>query len=147
MPSPKRPLTVTSLVALVLTITAAQFLRAWVALASFAFYSEQLGALLPVYFASSGLIWGALGLLLANGLWRGRAWAQKGAVWGLAAFAAVGWFDRLVLQPGGPQQVNWPFQILVTIVLLAAVFAAGALPQTQAFFGDKHERTLKNRRT
>jgi len=143
----KRPFAVTCLVALVLTITATQFLRAWVAFTDFAFYREQLGTILPVFFMLSGLSWGVMGVWLANGLWRGRDWSPRAVRWGLVFYTAFVWLDRLFLQASGPQTVNWPFQLVGTILLLIAVFAALALPQTQLFFGESDERTLKNRRT
>lgn len=143
----KRPFAVTSLVALVLTITATQLMRAWATVSNFVFYSEQLGNGLSIFLTLSGLGWGVLGLSLGFGVWRGRAWALRAARWGFIAFATFGWLDRLVLQASGPQTVNWLFQLVVTIVMLAAVLALSALPQTQDFFGEKHERTLKTRRT
>ncbi len=141
----KRPFAVTSLVILVLTITATQLLRALAALSAFTFLSEMLDQLLPAFFVLSGLTWGGLGIWLGGGLWRGAAWAPRAARWGLAAFIAFGWLDRLVLQARGPQTTNWAFQFIVTVLLLVIVFAALALPQVQAFFGEQDERPLKAR--
>lgn len=141
----KRPFAVTSLVILVLTITATQLLRALAAISAFAFLSEMLDQLLPAFFVFSGLAWGAFGIWLAGGLWRGAAWAPRAARWGLAAFTAFGWLDRFVLQARGPQTTNWAFQLIVTVLLLVIVFAALALPRVQAFFGEQDERPLKAR--
>lgn len=141
----KRPFAVTCLAILVLTITATQLLRASAALSAFGFLSEMLDQLLPAFFVLSGLAWGVLGMWLARGLWRGAAWAPRAARWGLLAFTAFGWLDRLVLQARGPQSTNWAFQSIVTLLLLVIVFAALALPQVQAFFGEKDERPLKTR--
>lgn len=140
----KRPLFVTCLAALVLILTATQLLRACIVLGDLAFYSETLGAGYPLFFIVSGLVWGGLGLWLALALWRGRSWVPKSAKWGMLAFFAFGWFDRLVLQANGPQRVNWPFQFVVTTALLVVVFASFSLPQSKAFFGEKNERPLKN---
>ena len=143
----KRPLAVTCLVTLVLTLTGTQILRAWAALSSFTFYAEVLERVPPVFFVLSGLTWGSLGVWLVGGLWRGAGWAPQMARRGLVAFVAFGWLDRLVLQSRGPQTINWAFQLMVTAVLLLSVFGGLALPQAQAYFGDHDERTLKYRRT
>ena len=142
----KRPFPVTCLIALVLTLTVTQLLRAWAALSAFNFYSEML-ELSPAYFVLSGLTWGVLGIWLAGGLWRGAAWAPRAARLGLVAFAVIGWLDRLLLQAQGPQTISWAFQLAVTTILLITVFAALALPQAQVFYGEHDERPLKTRRT
>jgi hypothetical protein len=131
----------------VLSLATTQFLRVWVGLIAFNFYSSILGQFTAAFFVLSGLAWGAFGLWLAAGLWRGAAWAAQAARWGLVAFYVIGWLDQIFLQASGPQTVSWTFQLAVTFLLLITIFAALALPQTQAFFGEKNERALKTRRT
>ncbi|MEX1248722.1 MAG: hypothetical protein WEA61_09600 [Anaerolineales bacterium] len=130
-----------------LTFTGAQLLRAWVALDFFAVLAEYGPRVHPAFFILSGLVWGSLGLWLARGLWRGKAWAPKAAKWGLLSFAAFDWADRLALQAPGPQSVNRPFALLVTGILILIVFGILALPKAQAFYGEQDERPPKNRRT
>lgn len=143
----KRPLAVTCLAILVLSLATTQLLRAWVVLSTFGFYRELLGSALPIFLLLSGLFWATLGVWLGEGLRLGAAWAPQAARWGFVGFIAFGWLDRLVLQANGPQSVNWAFQLAGTSLLLVIVFAALALPRTQDFFGENDERPLKARRT
>lgn len=140
-----RPFSVTVLIAIVLTFTASQFLRVWVAFRNFAFYSSLPLKVHPLFIIASGLFWGMLALWLARGLWRRATWAPNGAKFGLVAFFAFGWLVRLFLQAPGPQQTDWPFEIIANMVIIAGVFLVFALPSVQAFFGGQHERQLKDR--
>lgn len=134
----KRPLSVTSLAALVLTFTGTQFLRAWVLFANLDFYNSLPMSVPPLFLALSSVVWGSLGAWLVRGLWRGETWAPRAAQWGLAAFLAYGWLDRLVFQARGPQTTSWPFDAALTGLLLLAVFGLLALPRTRAYFGVRH---------
>lgn len=145
MASPKRPFAVTSLIALVLTFTGTQLLRVWVAARNYGFYSSLPLRVHPLFIIASGIIWAALAFWLARGLWRRAAWAPNAAKYGTAAYFAFGWLDRWLLQAPGPQQANWPFEIIANVLILAGVFSIFALPRVQAFFGERDERPLKNR--
>lgn len=140
-----RPFAVTVLIAIVLTFTASQLLRVWVAFRNFAFYSSLPLKVHPLFIIASGIFWAGLAIWLARGLWRRAAWAPSGAKFGLAAFFAFGWLDRLFLQAPGPQLADWQFDVIANVVILAGVFLVFALPNVQAFFGENDERPLKDR--
>ena len=135
---PKRPFAVTCLVALVLTLTGVQILRAWTMLANWDFLSSLPLSVPPIYLLLSALFWGTLGVFLALGVWGGCSWAPKSGRWAALAFAFFGWLDRVILQANGPQHVNWPFNLFLTGLLLVSVFAVFSLPEAQAYFGEKN---------
>ncbi|MEX2160519.1 MAG: hypothetical protein WD751_01275 [Anaerolineales bacterium] len=120
-----------------LTFTGAQLLRAGAALNASAVLTEYHSRVHPALLIASGLVWGALAFWLTRGLWRGEAWAPKAARWGLLAFIAYDWVDRLAFQSPGPQGINWPFALLAEGVLTATVFGILALPGARAFYGAK----------
>lgn len=72
----------------------------------------------PLYIAVSGGVWLAAGLIVSMGLWRGKAWSWAAALGGAAGYTSWYWFDRLVLQE---PRANWPFAIIVTVLLLIFV--------------------------
>lgn len=137
---PRRPFAVTSLAGLVLTLTGMQILRAWAVLSNWDFYSSLPLNISPLFLAVSGLFWGGLGAFLLRGVWRGKDWAPRITRWAALGFAFFGLVDRAILQTRGPQDVTWPFDLVLTFVLLASVFGILSLPKTKAFFGAEHGR-------
>lgn len=138
-PKPKRPLGVTCVLGLVLMFTGIQLLRLWVALASWNFLTSLPLRVPPAFFIVSGLACAVVGVWLANGLWTAKIWAPRAMRIAAFSFAAFHWFDRLVLQVAGPQSANWPFDALLTAILLASVLTVLALPQARAYFGVTHD--------
>ncbi len=124
-----RPIAVTSLALLVLTLSVWNGLRLGAAIASWQVLIEY-GAK-PLYIAISGSTWALLGLPLFFGLWRGKAWARKMAYITAAGYASWVWFDRLVLQT---PHANWPFALAVTVALLSFTFITLSLRGSKFFF-------------
>ncbi len=141
--APKRPVSVTAILVLVLTFTGMQILRVWSAIASWDFLSSLPLSVSPLYFLLSGLFWAIVGGALVWGLWLRKPWAPRATIALAVAFAIAHWLDRLFLQASGPQSGNQGFDFLLTLVLLATVWLNVALPQVRAYFGAKNGKTLK----
>lgn len=124
-----RPIAVTSLALLVLTLSAWNGLRLGAAIASWQVLIEY-GAK-PLYIAISGSTWALAGIPLFAGLWRGKAWARKMAYITAAGYASWVWFDRLVLQT---PHANWPFALAVTVALLSFAIITLSLRGSKFFF-------------
>jgi peptidoglycan/LPS O-acetylase OafA/YrhL len=139
MTTQKRPFAVTCLIGLVLTLSGLQALRLWVVLSSWDYLISLPLTITPIYFAVSTLVWLALGGSLVWGLWRAKAWAPRIICWAVIAFTAVHWLDRLFLQAKGSQNSNWPFDLILSLVLVASVFAVLSLPKVRVYFGEPHE--------
>ncbi len=139
MAIPKRPFAVTCLMGLVLTLTGLQALGLWGVLSSWDYlYSLPLN-IPPVYLGLSAAIWLTIGATLVWGLWRAKEWAPKATRWASMSFVAVHWLDRLFLQAKGPQSSSWPFDLLLSSVLLISVIGILALPKARVYFGETHE--------
>lgn len=134
--STDRPFAVTSLAALVLIFTGAQFFRVCVAAGSLGYYATLPLRVPGYYFIVTGLAWGAAALWLAFGLWQGKAWVPKAANLGAVAYAAFVSADRFLLQAQGPQTTNWPFAMVVTAMLLLTIFAIFRNKRVRAYFGE-----------
>jgi len=96
----------------------------------------------PLYIAMSGGVWFIAGLLLAWGLWRGKAWAWLAAIGGAAGYGRWYWFDRLVLQK---PHANWPFVLGASVIFLLFILIILFSRNTRRFFQrDAHERKSEN---
>jgi hypothetical protein len=91
-------------------------------------YGAQPG---PVFLAVSGGVWLAAGLVVAAGLWRGKAWGWYAAAGAAAGYPVWVWFERLVLQQ---PHANWPFALGVTLACLAPVIIILFSGKTISFF-------------
>jgi hypothetical protein len=102
---------------------------------------EKYGAH-PLYIATSAAVWLIAGLLLAWGLWAGKTWGWAAMLGGTPGFTAWYWVDRLVLQkPHG----NWPFVLIVNIIVVLIILAILFSRQTRNFFKrDAYERKPQN---
>lgn len=127
-----RPIAVTSLALLVLTLSVWNGLRLGAAIASWQVLIEY-GAK-PLYIAISGSAWALAGIPLFVGLWRGAAWARKMAYITAAGYASWVWFDRLVLQT---PHANWPFALAVTVALLSFTIITLSLRGSKFFFSKR----------
>ncbi len=69
------------------------------------------------YFIASGVLFGALGLPAATGLWLRRRWGVGLAAATLFLWLAWDWFERLALARS-PQWFNLPFSLLASLLLV-----------------------------
>jgi hypothetical protein len=73
----------------------------------------------PVYLALGGALWGLLGLGGAALLFVRKLWARL-AVFGIALIFAISyWIDRLLFIRSADMQANWPYALVLTVILLA----------------------------
>jgi len=94
----------------------------------------------PIYLAVTGLVWGALALLVALRLWQGKAWARGFSLFFIILNSGYFWVERIFL-PGYPgRNTNWPFSIGLNLILI--LFSVWILnrPQAKQFFEATDER-------
>ena len=110
------PFRITLLVWLVLITTVWNVVR----LATAWFWRNNLETYTPhpgvLYIAITGLIWALVGLLVLWSFWRGIRWTRSIFLIAACAYCAWVWADRLIAQ--NHLQANWPFDLLITAVLL-----------------------------
>ncbi len=132
------PFRITLLLILVLIPTVLNAVRFFTAIAWTVLRKYEPGLLVD-YVAITGAIW-----TLAGGfvLWSFFRQARRSGfvILGAAgAYALWVWADRLLVQPG--TQADWPFDLIVTIVLLAYVAVVVLDPHNRPYFRrETHER-------
>ncbi len=127
-----RPFGVTLLSFGVLIIAGINLYRCVEALLQWQFLAELFPAL-PVYQMLSGIIWGLAGIPIAWGLWRGTSWAARLTPFATIAYILYAWIDRLVLRTG-LEAYNLPFELGLTVILLASIYWILSRPKVKSFF-------------
>jgi hypothetical protein len=135
----RRPFSVTILLWLVLSLTAWSGLRLYSAIQWWGTLQEFASPPGPLYIAISAGVWLAASFLLLWGMWQVKAWIRYALLGAGATLAVWYWSDRLLLQrPSG----NWPFVLVLTILLLAVLVVCVFAPGTKTFFSKReaHDR-------
>jgi len=133
-----RPISVTLLVALVLTIGVLNVLRAVQTVKQWEFLGELL-PLSPIYFVISGLVWGLLGLVLAWGLFFGGGWAPRLLRVTSLFYMIYIWLDRLVLRDPSSRNPGSMFFAVLSILIMVIIFWILSRQNVRAYFGETHE--------
>ncbi|RPI30638.1 MAG: hypothetical protein EHM70_13400 [Chloroflexota bacterium] len=131
-----RPRSVTLLALGVLTIASVNILRLVQAVKLWDFLAGLPGVM-PLYIALTGLAWMCAGLPLALALWRGKRGAPRAAMLFALGYTLYHWLDRVFVasRPLTPTSTyTWPFQTVVTIVLLILVYWMLTNRKARAFF-------------
>jgi hypothetical protein len=99
-------------------------------------YAPYPGSL---YIALTGFFWALVGLLALSSLWRGAQRTRLFLSILISAYAAWVWTDILFVQNN--LRANWPYDLLITVLLLG--FATFVLwdPRNESYFRkETHER-------
>jgi hypothetical protein len=92
----------------------------------------------PLYISISGGAWLFIGLLLSWAVWKGISWGWNVVVGGTAIYTSWYWLDRFILQE---PHANWPFVMIINIILLTLIFWILLSQSTRRFFTrDVYER-------
>ena len=129
---PKLPLRITLLLWLVLILTAWNIVRFATSLGwrdTLVTYAVRPG---PFYIGLTGAIWTILGCVLLLGFTRGANWSRVSILVSGIAYFIWFWIDRLFVQP--LLRANWPFDLLITVVILGFTIAVALDPDNQNYF-------------
>jgi uncharacterized membrane protein (DUF2068 family) len=135
----KRPLSVTLLSLSVLSFAVIHLVRFGTTLAEWTFLASLPLTVSPIYLAATGLIWGVVGLVLYPGLWFGKRWAKNTVFFAALVYGLYYWLEQLFIMDSPLRNSNWPFQIILSIVLLALTAWMIRRPETRTYFGETHE--------
>jgi hypothetical protein len=136
----KRPNTVTTLLWVVLCLTAWNATRLFASIADWTLLAEFAPRPGPVYIAISAAFWALSGFALWVTIRRRSPRARLATALYISGYALWWWTDRLLLQVPRP---NWPFAIVATILILATVTILLYHPHTRAYLQSRepHEQT------
>ena len=140
---PERPLLVTLLALVVLSITVIHLTRFINSLTAWEFLSSLTGVS-PLYLALTGLVGVLVSLPLFWGLWRGHPKSPLATLILAVAYTIYEWLERSGLIGAGGLRPSWPFAAGVTLILLIFIFWVLSRPNAKAFFGEMHEQSFKS---
>jgi hypothetical protein len=143
---PPRPFSVTLLSLLVLLLTVHKIVRLVLVLRDWAFYSE-LFPFNPAYLALSGLVWAVIGLPVAYGIWFGSPWSPRVIRMAAFVYTIYYWLEFFFLVDLGERHENWPFLVVVNLVMLLWIFWVLSREKVCKYFGEDNEQRSENRET
>ena len=108
-------------------------LRWWDAL------NEFETSLSPLYLSITGAGWGAAGGVLLSGILRRKKWALPVVVASILIWLIEYWIERIFFQSS---QVNLPFALTCSILVIAITWILAILPGNKSFFArsEEHEQ-------
>jgi hypothetical protein len=135
----KPPAAVTTLLWMVLFLTTWNAIRLGAAIIQWKLLLEFASRPGPLYIALSAAFWTLAGLALWITIRRRSPRTRPAAAVFVIGYAAWWWIDRLVLQAPRP---NWPFALVITIILLILTAIGLFNRKTTAYFSQResHEQ-------
>lgn len=133
------PARITLALALVLITAAWNVVRVWAGLTLAPALQKYAPFPGPVYIALTGALSVGLGLAVAWAVLRRFGWAPRALLGVAIAYTAWRWVDRIFLQPTAG--TDWPFALLMTVLLLSFIAVVTLDPRNRWYFGrEAHER-------
>ncbi len=133
-----RPFSVTLLVLLVLIFAVFKLVRLVQVVQNWSWLATLLSAP-PVYLALNGAVWAIVGLLLAGMLWFGVTKAPLFTLLATLLFSFNYWLEYLFVVDQTVRSLNWPFILMVNLLLLGFSFWVLSRPKAKIYFGEKNE--------
>lgn len=128
----KYPFRITLVLCVVLIITVTNIIRLVTSIAWHDTLNAYISPLGILYIAVSGAVWTGVGLFILASFGLGAHWTRPVLLISTSAYAAWVWADNLFVQ--AQLGANWPFSLVVTILLLAYMFAIVLDPHNNTYF-------------
>lgn len=135
---PDRPLLVTLLAVLVLSITTLYLLRTIEGLRQWNFLASLPGVS-PAYLVVTGTAVTIGGAILFRGLWLGISWTPKATRLAWAGYLLYQWIEKIFISKSGSRMFDWQFDLGLSIISLLFVYGTLSLTGIKAFFGEPHD--------
>ncbi|HXF84435.1 MAG TPA: hypothetical protein VNK49_03520 [Anaerolineales bacterium] len=135
----KRPLGVTLLLWMVLSLSAWGGIRFAAALQWWDVLIEFESRLSPLYLSITGASWVIAGGVLLFGMMRGTPWVRPALLIYILLWLVVYWIERIFFEA---PRANLPFALITSIVLLSLSLMSVLHPKTKRFFtkDEEHEQ-------
>ena len=96
-----------------------------------------------IYIIATGSFWTLAGLFILWSWWNGKRFTRAALLIASGLYTLWGWADRLFVQ--AVMRPNWPFDLVVTILLLAFSAAVILNPKNLIYFQrEAYERKSEN---
>lgn len=98
----------------------------------------------PLYIGVTGGLWTLTGFFLFWAIWRGVGWSRLLFMSAAGLYAVWTWADRLWIQTS--LRSNWPFDLLLTVLLLVYTAVVVLDPRNRPYFErEVYEREPEDR--
>lgn len=138
----KRPISVTLLLWMVLTLSAWGAVRFFAALRWWDVLAEFESSLSPLYLSVTGAGWVVAGGVLLSAIFRRQGWARLGAFTFILLWLIEYWVERVFFQA---PRANLPFALTFSILTVIITWILAFLPGTKSFFAksEEHEQPVE----
>lgn len=141
----KRPFCVTLLVIGVICFIVLHIVRVISAIGQWRFLNTLLGNVIPVYIFFTGLCWSIAGSITAYGLWSGKRWAKRFTIIAALVFTLLYWVDQLLIMANQIRSTNWPFLVLVNLIILILLIWLLNCKAVKTYLGVNNESEPQDR--
>ena len=138
-PNNHRPITVTILALLVLSIPVMNLIRFGAALRYWDTLTNLAVSPGPLYIALTGLFWSIVGMGLFWSLWIGHPKSRTATLVMVPLYLIYFWTDRLFFQTKVPRE-NTPFVLVATILVVFYTLFTLSLPGNRFYLSRKNEQ-------
>lgn len=140
MPQPvKRPRSVTLLAMVVLTLAVLHLTRFEQSISRWTFLQETL-PFHPAYLVINGAIWGFSGLVIGWAIWVAKSWAPQALQIAAILFTINYWLERLLFAGDPLRNINWPFVVILNLLVLLFIFWQFQRRSVKLYFGEMHDK-------
>ena len=139
----KRPVSVTILILLVLTIGGLNLIRFVQSLTQRSLLVELL-PISPLYLTATGLFWCVLCGIVLWGIFRRKSWVKIVALSSAFLYVTYFWVDRIWLTQQGSRTGNDIFAVLMSIIMLGFTLWVFSTSRVKVYFGVSDDRRSKN---
>ncbi len=130
----KRPTSVTLLAWAVLLLAAWNAWRIIIAAQNYTFMLSLGQGAIAILLIVIGSMWAIGFAIAAYGLWRLRAWGRRWTLIAIAAYQLHLWIERLTLERTPYEQLTRPANIVLSVLLIIAVWGFLFLPKIRKSF-------------
>jgi uncharacterized membrane protein HdeD (DUF308 family) len=136
----RRPFSISLLTGLILLVALSGFVRMYQTIVQWS-YLSTLKMVSPAYILATGLFWGLFGL--ATGLLLWLRWSQSSLLASafLISFSIYFWIDRIFVAVSSERFTNWPFRLVVNLLVLAWAVWVVNRPKARSYFEQDDDQT------
>jgi hypothetical protein len=130
---PARPFAITLLSILLVLISVMGLFRSGWYMQNWSYSISLMTPWRYWWLINSSLIVGLLGFPAAYLLWKGERAGKKFTFFILGLFTLLFWFEKLLITANAAARIDWPFALVVNLLVIASIISILLSPQADQF--------------